>query len=347
MPEFVLLVGGKRYSGWKSLQLTRSIEQLAHSFSVNFTDRWADQQEFVPIAAGDPCAITYDSKTVVTGYIDEAGLQYDASQRSLTFSGRSKTGDLIDCAAVYKTGQWHKQGLLQIAKNLCEPFGITVTSNTDLGEPFTSFSIQTAETVFQTLDRAARMRGVMVLTNLDGNLYFDRVGSKTVATTLERGKNVKKCDKKNSWQERFSSYTVVTQAPGNDNFSGTAAAALKRTSADPGVTRYRPTIIHAENEDSGIELQKRADWERNVRAGRSKRLSYTVQGWEHESGLWTPNTLVHVIDTDAEVNDKLLIVEASHTRDESGTLTTLALTLPQAFDVEPLPPKKKKGSSFW
>jgi len=349
MDDFSLHVNGWKYSGWTALQVTRSMEQLAHSFSVALTDRWGEgDYSEIPVEAGDACAISYKSDWVTNGYVDDDSLGYDARSHTVEFDGRSATGDLVDCAAVYQGGQWRNKGLLQIATDLCDPFEIEASSNVDLGGRFTLFEIQDGETVFQALERGARRRGVLMLTKADGGLIFDRVGSAKVRTKLEYGKNILRCQKRSSWRERFSQYTIKAQAQGSDTFFGAAASAISRSSSDDGISRYRPMVLVADDEDSGTELQKRADWERNVRAGRAKRVTYAVQGWEHEDGLWEPNTLVTVVDPVARIDDELLLVEVSHSRDEqSGSMTSLTLTFPEAFGVQPLPaPKKKKGALF-
>ncbi len=73
-----------------------------------------------------------------------------------------------------------------------------------------------------------------------------------------------------------------------------------------------------------------------------------MQGWEHDDGLWAPNTLIRVVDTRLRIDDELLIVEATQQLSESsGSTTELSLTFPEAFDIQPLPPpKKKKGSLY-
>lgn len=350
-PELVLKVNGVKYSGWKSIQLTRSMEQLAHSFQMGLTDKWADMGKRVPVAAGDSCWLVYgDAGTVVTnGWIDEDTLDYDAEQRGLGFSGRSLTGDLVDCAAVFKGGQWKKATLLQIATDICAPFAITVQAATDVGAPFPLFKLEPGEKCFQALERAARMRGVLMMTLGDGSLVFERTGQQKVTTVLEHGKNIKRGSFKRSWVDRFSTYVVFMQSSaggaGGDGYFAKSLA-MKRHSDDAHVSRYRPTIINAETEDDGSELQKRADWERNVRAGRSVRLTYTVQGWEHAAGLWEPNRLVRVIDPQIPIDDELLIVTTTQKRDEQGSTTELQLAQKDAFTVEPLPPKKQKKGAL-
>jgi prophage tail gpP-like protein len=340
---FELKIMGSKYEGWTSVSLRRSIQELAHSFSVSLTDRWSADQEKIPIYAGDEYVLSLNGKDVSVGYIDNSMHSYSATSEEISFNGRSKTGDLIDCAAIHKSGHWKNQGLLKIAKDICSPFSINVNSKIDLGGVFNYFSIQECETAFQCIERASRMRSVLMLTDGNGNLYFDRTNTgQALKTVLERGKNIIAGYKNISWQERFKNYTIKTQAKGSDDAFGKTISAMKRTAEDSGITRYRPIYIQADNEDDGSELQKRIDWERNVRAGRSLTLSYTVQGWEHEEGLWEPNKIVRVIDNRFNIDSEMLITTTTQKRDSNGTTTEIEVMSPAAFKVEPLPTKNKK-----
>ncbi len=98
------------------------------------------------------------------------------------------------------------------------------------------------------------------------------------------------------------------------------------------------------------KLQKRAQWEMNVRAGRSQRLAITVDGWGNAEGLWHPNTLVRVKSARLQVDTTLLIVSVKQSRDgTAGTSTDLDLCDPRAMTVEPLTqqPKAKKPPAFF
>ena len=348
MTDLKLLLGGMKYFGWKSAELTRGIQQLAHSYAFTMNDRWEQDQEPVPIADGDSCKIEVNDSVLSTGYIFETNESYGPSRSSISFGGRSKTADVVDCAAIHKGGQWRNVGLLRIAKDLCEPFGITVSTKVDLGDRFKNpnFKIQQGETAFACLNRAARMRSVLMQTDPAGNIVFDRTGSSLVRTVLEYGVNIKAGTKRRSMDDRFSAYTLKAQSSGNDDSSGKALS-IKRVSEDGGVPRYRPTVILADNEASGTQLQKRADWERNVRAGRALNLTYEFDGWEHADGLWGPNVLVKVKDSRFRIDDKLLLTSVALSKNDRGTIANLSLTLPEAFSIEPLPkPKRSAGALF-
>ncbi len=348
--KFELKVAGSKYSGWTSLRYTDSIEQLAPSMSVQLTDRWTKEMEPIPIESGNPFTIFIEDEKVITGYIDKDEEQESATTHQLSFTGRAKTGDLVDCAAIKGNGRWRNRDLLKIAKDLCAPYNVEVTTNVDLGSALSpNFSIDDGETVFECLSRAARMRAVLLRTDVEGNLFFDRVSTKRIKHVLQYGYNILTRQHSNDWSQRFSDYKIKSQSAGGDSVFGTAASSIKRTIEDEGVNRWRPTILHSNNEANGAELKKRITWERNVRAGRSKRLRYTVLGWRHSQGLWAPNTLVRVIDPRIETDDDLLISSISLTRDAQGEKAMLELGIPEAFGIEPLPKPspRKKNTSYW
>ena len=182
MPDLVLHVAGYRYEGWTSVQLTRGMDQLAHVFSFTLTDRWIRDQ--LPVEVGQACRVSYDGQDIFTGWIEQSRMGYTKDGQTITVSGRSLTGDLVDCAAEHAGGQWLGMGLRRIAEDLCAPYGIDVHANASLGSVFNKFELQDGETVHQALQRAGQRRGVLLQTRSDGHLLFDRVGTSRVRTRL-------------------------------------------------------------------------------------------------------------------------------------------------------------------
>jgi prophage tail gpP-like protein len=347
VPQFYLSVNSVLYSEWTKLSITKSLEQLAHSYSVALTDKWTAQKKPVPVKRGNAVDIVYESivgkrTTVSRGWINKPTLKYSATERERGFTGRSRTCDLVDCSAIYQTGTWAKTGLLQIALDLCKPFGIAVSvlGGTVMGAPFGEFTLNDGETVFEALERGARQVGVVMTTDGEGDLVFAQTGATKVMTVLQRGKNILECDSSDSDEERFSEYHVKAQSAAGGLDGETYSSkqlTQKAVSKDPDILRYRPTIIQAETTDSRTTCVARANWEAAVRAGRGNRVSYLVDGWEHSQGLWEPNTLVHVVDDAREIDTDLLVVSVNYTRsNEDGTHTRLELTFKEAFVPQPL-----------
>lgn len=346
MSDIELVIDGQAHRGWKTVSVTRSLEQLAHTWSLTLTDRWLSAGEPSPIAVGARARIEFKGAPLVDGWIDDRDDSADRAEVASSVEGRSRTGDLVDCPAQHKTGAWKNATLLTIAKDLCSPYDIGCSVEGDTGATFKRFALQDGETVHAALERAARMRGYMVCTDTRGDVVFVRTGSTRIQTAIEWGVNVLSGSRRESWRERFSHYTLKAQISGDDDFFGASAAYVKAEATDSGVQRHRPCVTVSGTQESKSGLQVRADWERNVRRGRSVRLQYTVVGWEHADGLWTPNTIVPVRDERFDVHADLLLVSTRMLRDSSGTRTELELMAPAAFAVEPPQPIKSKGNGF-
>lgn len=327
-----LKVDGQSYGGWKTMAAESGIEQISGAFHLDVTDRWADQPEPRPIKRGAAAQLLLDGEPVITGYVDDTDADFDELTHSLTVTGRDKTADLVDCSAIYGAGQWKGATLDRIARDLIAPYGIALTVQADVGTAFTSFNIQEGESVFATLDRAARMRAVLLTSDSNGGLLITRAANEPIDTQLVLGQNLKRLQFRQSWKERFSEYRVKGQGKGSATVYGKALRGYASTS-DSVVDRYRPLIVLSEQQSGqNFTLQQRIDWERNVRIGRGTRATATVQGWRHRDGLWRPNTLVSVRADAAGIDEQLLVVKVSYSlTDTRGTITELELTHPLAF----------------
>src|SRR5713101_2292947 len=96
--EVTLVVNGRRYSGWKSIRVTQTIESLAGSFALGVSDRWDGNTAPWPIANEDPCRVEIDGETVIDGYIDGTDLKASASERSLAYTGKDRAAALVECS---------------------------------------------------------------------------------------------------------------------------------------------------------------------------------------------------------------------------------------------------------
>lgn len=326
-----LKVKGGVFSGWESVEIKTGIEQIAGTFRLGVTERWAGQDTPTPIMPGFACEVLLDGAPIITGFVDSADPSYGESTHTVSIEGRDKTGDLVDCSA--KSGQWKSRRLDQIAADICAPFGIKVIKQADVGAAFLSFNIQEGERAFEALDRMARFRAVLLVSDGLGNLIITRAGQQRIATELVEGVNIKRAQCKFDWKERFSHYVVKGQHRGTDGESADAARGPSGQSDDTVVDRYRPLVVLAEDQGHIASLQQRAEWERNVRIGRANRATITVQGWQHADGLWRPNSLVRLRSPLLYADLDLLIAQVTYKLDSGGTTADLELCRPEAFDL--------------
>jgi prophage tail gpP-like protein len=334
-PDVRLKVDGSLYGGWQQISIRRSMEYLCAAFDLTLTDRWAGTSTARPIRPGAACTVLVDGTPIIAGYVDDANPTYTDRRHGITVSGRDLTGDLLDCSA--PSTQFSGRTLDQVAKALCKPYGIGVSSLTDVGAAFATLKNNEGDTVFETLEQAARIRAVLILSDGLGNLILSRAGTDRLSTALATGKNILECEARYSHRDRYSKYTVKGQTAGSNDWYGEDAAQPMGSASDSAITRYRPLTVLAESSVDKAAAAKRAEWERNVRFGRSRRLSYTVPGWFHANGLWEPNHLVRVRDAYLGLDDYRLISGVNLTLNRDGFRAVLELVPRETFVLVELP----------
>ncbi|HEY9200773.1 MAG TPA: hypothetical protein VIQ81_04165 [Gammaproteobacteria bacterium] len=344
MSSIVLKANGIVHSGWKIITVQRSLEQLADTFSLTLSERWADSDRQRSIKVGMPCEIAIDDETIITGYVDDVLPNYDAQTHEIEIVGRSALCDLVDCSLEGK--QYKNKKLDELARIVCKPFGIGVMVATDIGAPFKSPTIESGQSPFEFLEQFARSRAVRMVSDRDSNLVFTRTGTVRIRTALELGKNIKGASAEFTQRDRFDKYTVLGQQAGGNTLTGAAAAEVKGSAIDKQVIRHRPMVSQAEGSVNAEDAKIRARWESNTRFGRSQAVVYTVLGWRHADGLWAPNTLVPVKDHYLDINDDRLIVGVQFIMDEAGQRTELQVMPKQAFDLIALPEPETDEGGF-
>lgn len=352
MHDVQLLAGGSAYGGWKSVQVQLGMEQMAGQFTVGLSERWAGQEVDRQVPAGARCEVQIDGETVITGWVDGLRQALDSGRRAVEISGRDATADLVDCSAVAGAGQWRGRRIEQIAAELCAPFGVQVVAEVDTGKPLPSYALQEGETVFEALERAARLRALLLTSDGTGRLVITRAGQRRAPTALVMGENIVGIEVRTDMRDRYSAYTAKGQMPGTDTTNGAAAAQLRALATDEGVRRHRPLVLTADAPDAGATLQQRAAWEANVRAARSVEVAVVVQGWRHAAGLWRPNTLVRVEAPAVRLEQDMLLSAVQYALDERGTLCELRLTRPEAYTLLPVREpaeavQSRTGTSWW
>lgn len=342
-----LAVNGRRHEGWKSVRIIRGVEQISGAFSLEVTDKWPRQPDPAKgeIREGDRCTLAIDGQVVITGWVDDVDISYDDQSHTIRVAGRDATGDLVDCSAIHQPGEWHDRRLEQIAADLCQPFGVTVSTRVDTGKPFADLTLQKGETVFEVISRMCRARGVLAMSNGLGALVITRSGTNRGGDLVEgKGGNIKSAEAKRSWRERHSEYRVTGQGSGGEWGSPEDSAQIAALARDPAVNRYRPLLIVSDHAE-GVSFAQQANWHARTRAAKAVPATFTVQGWAHGGGLWHPNTAAAIRAPLAKVvGDRLIASVEFSLSDTEGSLARLAVVGPGAFDVLPVP--ETKGGSW-
>lgn len=331
-----LHVDGKIYSGWTEVSVTRDIERMSGAFDLQLTDKWPGIESARAVRPGEACRLVESGDTLVTGWIDDVDLDLGSADHTISAVGRDKTGDLVDCAAIHAGGEWTDQPLDAIATDICRPFGITVQAPAaEARQTIRRFKLEESETAFAAIERLCRIKGILPTSTTSGRLVLTSADqARRTGATLRQGDdgNVMAVKARFSSSQRFSSYTVKGQDGGFEFGSGEEAASPKGEATDPDISRYRPTIVLAEDSVDAGACERRARWEASVRRGRGRRCSVTVQGWRHRSDLWRPLTLVDCDIPKLNLAAEMLVSAVTYKIGaQDGTTAELTLADPQAF----------------
>lgn len=354
--DITLIVGGLRFTGWTDVEISRSIDEFSDAWSLRATTRWAVvelHQLAIELDRGDAAEVWYGEIEIIRGWVEEISEVITADSWTVTISGRSRAGDLVDCSAMAK-GAWLQSSARQIAADLVAPFSLLVRATLpELDAPIRRFAADAEETVADTLRRLGLTLGLRVRSTPRGDVEFFRPAAGPVAArSLAWGRNVRQISRKRSDVERFSTYVTRVQVSADDDLHG-AAASIAAAVDDAGMLRYRPLRIHAERGGTADELRKRAEWERNTRAGRGDMIEVDVYDaastWlAGPTATWEPGHLVTIYAPPLDLDGRLLISAVTLGYGSAGWSARLALTHPEAYQPERPPTKrKKKGAYTW
>lgn len=342
----VVQIGGRDYGGWTDVQVTRSLDDLASPFALSATLRYPGDDNPVKIPPGARCRVLLDGLRVLTGYVEVFDIDTSADSRVVSLAGRSKTLDLVASSVDWSGGAWKNRTVDQIAADVCRPFGIDVVVQAS-SDPIPLVRVQQGETVFDLLDRIARLCALLLTDDADGNLVITRVGTTKARGRLSLPGNVLRSKLTIDVSQRYSEYICRGQTVGDDRSSGTTVAAVSGSAKDTIVERYRPLILAPPTPVDRAGARTFAAYEASTRAGRSVNYEASVVGWlqtgASDAPLWTPGEIVPVKDASCGVNAQLVMASATFEQSsDSGTTTSMELAPGAGFEAL-TPLSKPKG----
>jgi prophage tail gpP-like protein len=111
----------------------------------------------------------------------------------------------------------------------------------------------------------------------------------------------------------------------------------------PLLGRFRPHLIFNETNTTNAIAEARARWEARVRAGKSRKIIYTVKDWTQSNGeIWDLNSLVQVEDNFFDIQETLLISQLVFSLDQDGTETQITVVHPDTYELFTAPVEKPK-----
>jgi prophage tail gpP-like protein len=363
---------GAVWSKWTRADVHRDLQNIAGGFEVTYVDEGRIAQSlpqldmpgpfFEIVRPGMACSIAIDGEVMLIGWIDEVDVRWDASKLSATLRGRDKTGDLVDCAALPSgPAEFNNVDMLHVANVVCQPFGITARADVDIGDPFDRLSLAPHETALAFLEKGARQRSLLLVSDGVGGLMLTRGGLQPGPSPLTRPGNIQGGGLKQSWHGRFSDYYVKGQTDGRRARSATpaaldssvtplsagpvapmpgAATTVRSTvlmtghAIDPQITRYRPTVRLTRSQSGMSTTQEQAEWALRVARGQGDQLTYNLLSWRAgpSQALWRVNQVVTVTDPYVDIDKPMLVAGVKFSLDDKSQKTELRIVGVTAYD---------------
>jgi len=344
MAALELIVEGHSWTRFRAAKVVKRIGSAAGGFDLTLDDRWEPGAPHLPFRGHAPVTVKVAGETVITGLMDRVEPEYDKDGYKVRVTGRDRSGQLVDCSAPVKPGEWIDATLDAIARELAAPFGVTVRVETDLGAPFKKFTIKTGETVMAALSRACRHRGVLLMPDGLGNILLTTAGAGGRAERLVGGVNIFAAKGVFDESQRFSSYTVMGQDDAVGWADVSAHASVQGVATDPAVRLHRPWIDVAEVKGNADDLTRTARTQAAIAAGRARQAEITVKSWTQSDGrTWWPNRTAYVDDGYLRLAEDLLIEGVSLEVEGDRETATLTVVHPDAWRIAVLPERESEG----
>ena len=239
--SIVMRVNGQVFDVWTRCELIRSLRDIAGSFLFDYNDR-ERLAALLPafnapgllqaVTPGPPVRVEIDGELVLAGYVVDVNVETEPARLTASLFGVDRSGDLVECSA-NPTGPAEYVGLdlLGIVRRLIAPFGMTVTAQTDVGDQFPHFAIDASETVMSAIEKAARQRGILVVSDGVGGLLLTSAGATRAASPIlavapGQDGNIHRSRLHLSWRARFSDHYIKGQLPHVRTTGSKAPAAL-------------------------------------------------------------------------------------------------------------------------
>lgn len=378
MPEEIYLKANKKkYSGWKSISVSKSLGSICGTFQCTYAERYTRKagpggivrKVLWDLDIGSYVEIYAGGQPVMNGIAEQFTNSYGPTSHVLSIQGRSMLADLVDCSKVWGENEFLNIDILNMCEHLLWAWNdqkprLWVEASTRIPQNFfdlfPKITIQQGDTIFSAISKMCKQRGIIPISYGDETLILTTPGDTTskdalISGTPEKaywrdiGHTIQKGSINENNVDRFREYVVKGQGGGHDPASSdsglSAITGPTGFAFDYGISRVKPTVLMIEDPANAAECKRRAGWESMNRAGKSRKYSYTIQGWTQRNGNpWQPNMLVQVKDEIGGVDGMYLIDGLRQIYSEnSGSRTTLSLVHPDTYEM---PDDQKKPENI-
>jgi len=363
-------IRGSLFEGLKEISITTSLKSLCGSFSFSydptklFTLPNGRSGPLPPTSSNsqqpaiqDTCEFYIDGNKIFTGYIEDVRGSYNKSSHEVSFTGRSKTLEIVDHTITvgksYLTPPLAVLTYKQFFNDVLKDSGLTnQTVVFDPSFPKLESALfkegeravtEPGQSVFSVLDTYAKKINAILITDPEGNLlvtqgnklrFLGNLNNKVGSSIGAASNNILEASFKVKTSNRFSKYTLISQL---DTTVSTGAALPIDTSAtatqiasaeDSEIKRTKEIVKIVGNVTGEATLQDIADWYVNL--AKTQGSSYTCKVFDYytnsrKSSIWEINKMVKVDDDFSLTTGNFLIDSITYIKSIKGTFTQLTV----------------------
>lgn len=335
--DITIIIDGDEIKKFINVSVSESLDALSSAFVFTIAEDEFDEK----IVQNAAVQIYINLDLALTGKVYKISNSYDASNHNIEVSGFSNTYEITKATIFSNPNYSTPISFLDLTEKVLkdnEIQGIEVSQNfaalkevvvNDDDENRTAGDI--GETVFSFLDRYAKQIGVILTTDILGNLVVYESSPKASSIRIKniRGltdnKLILSANYTSDYSRRFKK--IIVRSQNEDEETIEAFAVDNSVEAEGTLTIISESLVDI----SGCQTQ--ANWEVNKRRADSTRYACTVWGFSYlEQGIWKINNLVDVDDDFCGLKSQMIIrsVRFSYS-DTEGSRTDLSLTIPDAF----------------
>lgn len=345
------------FENFTEIKAKRSMRAACGQFSIAASTRTQAFSDF-PIKRGNRCRIIVDGQVWLTGFIERISPSYDSETLDVTMSGRDVTGDVVDSTVIPEISINGPISLLDLVTTSLRQMGITnnvinLVSDLELFSAREIIAPDIGTGLYDFLEAYCRKRGVLLLTDNDGNLMITRSTTTLSDISLQNKvgeeNNIVSASASFDDTGRYNRYLVLSQinlatltydGESVENASGRSAQTF-----DDAIRSARTKCLIAENPSTIPECQERAIWEANVSRSRSIQYSCKVDGHSYNGQAFDYNKLITIDDDYVGVQGEMLIEEVELVSSDQGNTATLTMVTADAYQLQAQAPNRQRNTN--
>lgn len=340
--SFSVKIQGKEFRNFSNFSLTLGFDAIASKFSFDakFNPENPEHRNLFRPFSYRKCEVFGDGDLLLTGVILNHSFTQKPEPTLTAVSGYSVTGVLEDSSIPVDKYplESNNKTLLEIAQNLCDPFGISVISSaTEAGAVIESTTAKMGETVKSYLSNLCSQRNLVLTHDGKGRLVITKVpSSQRPVTELENSEVSMSCN----GQSMHSVITVLKQASIDTDNAGESIIQnpfitdfqTNITPSNPFVPNLRP-LVKEQNSGTDNTTDQSA---KTALANELKSLKFTIpiNTWYINGKLIKPAQTIKVTAPDCFLfkPTELFIESVKFEGDERSQKAVLSCTLPEVYN---------------